>query len=403
MSKPKKLLSPRSQCLVAETLDTQPELKPDQSGKSTTQIRYNNGLGWNEKTQTWYAHGRAAGNGFTINTGETNHEDAGVFLRNYRLQRIEQHESGEILDLTVREAFQLWERNAPTWHRSRRRPGLQRVVGVGIVYRIWVLPFIGDIEVRKLKPNDIQGVVSRYMTTDGRHGPHAARGERCFIIDLNTPLRWCIKNKFIRRELELPILPNLEDPPVNAVDPSKVIELLETFDRLVGYDLYARIYVRLMALVGLRTANARNIRKESFIEKNTRFRTGITKNGEEATLFVPYDIQALLDRVPGMDKPGYLFPSKDGSRNRGYAWGMAALKRAAEHLGVPFKMAWHRLRATYATSLAKAGAGPHQIMAALMHKSLIMSLRYVKVFNRDVENAQERMMELLHKQRQDKK
>lgn len=363
---------------------------PDQPGGQKRKIAFSDGLGWSDEHQSWVAHGRVGKKTFTVNTNKKFRDDAIVWLKNYKQDLKNQQETNIIKGLTVEAGLKLWAAEAPHDLGARRPPNMDTVKGVVDTYRLWMLPFIGKKLVTQISEQDLAKISRNYMDTPGPYGPHHPNGLRNLIIIQNTPLYWLKKKKKITRLVDLPAIPKVPKKPIVVIPINQVFDLLERYDRLVGYDIYGMVYIRMMAFTGIRTENARTLRKEQFNDDLTRFDTGMTKNDNDYTLPVPELLRDYLLRIPNLKTPGPLFPLPRGQERRTHAWCLKAMKRAARDIGITDRVAWHRLRATYATALIRAGADIFVLMEALGWETMLMALRYVKTVTDDVARAQER-------------
>lgn len=343
----------------------------------TSKIRYSEGLGWSEKSETWWIHVRIGGATYTRDTGKRHRRDAETWLFNFRRERELEIEFGAIPDLTVEEGLRLWAKNVALEPTRSKPPKASTIHKVVRAYELWVIPKIGSLVVARLNRKDLQDVVIGYRNASGPQGAHTEEGVRNFIINLNIPLRWLFKTERVIRLPRLPQIPKLPRKAPVVVAAEKFPLLLERYDRMVHYDIYARLYIRMMALVGLRTGNARSLRKDMFREDFSAFNTGITKNGNEYFLPLPEDIQSLLKLVPDMGSPTPLFPSNFGESGHGDHWCWRALERASKAVGVSLGGRWHAFRRTYATALVESGTDVFVLMELMGWETVSVALRYV--------------------------
>lgn len=340
-------------------------------------VNYSNGLGWSEDSQSWWIHIRIGKKTYTRDTGKRYLKDAEIWLLNFRRQRELELRAGALPDLTVEEGLRAWEENVALECMRTRPPSSAHIKRVVSSYEKWVLPHIGSKVVADLDRKDLVEVITNFRKKPGPHGPHTEGGVRNFIINLNIPLRWLYKTERTVRIPRLPMIPKIERKIPATVPAEKFPILLERYDKLVQYDVYAQLYIRMMALVGLRTSNARDLTKDKFTSDLSAFGTGITKNGHEYHLPLPEDVQALLKVIPNMGSAEPLFPDQYGKGVRGGGWCAAALRRAAKDSGIPLKGQWHVLRRTYASALVEMGANPFVLMTLMGWETIAIALRYV--------------------------
>ncbi|GLH66000.1 tyrosine-type recombinase/integrase [Geothrix edaphica] len=358
-------------------------------------IRYSNGIGWSDATQTWWVHVRSGKSTFTRDTGKRNRRDAESWLLNFRRAQAVLTGADYIPHLTVEEGLRLWVANVTLEPMRSRPPSEGHIENVKRAYELHVIPQIGRKEIERLQKSDLLDLVSRYKEGEGPHGLHDQGGPRNFIITLNIPLRWLLKTERVSRLPRLPMIPKMERKIPIIVPLEHFEELLRRYDRYVQYDLYAMIYIRVMALVGLRTTNARDLLKSQFRNGLSQLATGITKNGVEYLLPAPKDIQELLKHVPSMEDAAPLFPAPYARKRRSEGWCLEAFRRAAKDIGMTEKVAWHRLRATYASALVQMGADMFVLKELMGWETLAVAARYVNTSSSRLVSAQGSAADLL--------
>ena len=383
-----------------EATNATPGGKEAKSGKKNVAIHYIDEIGWNPKTETFFAHFRIGSRTHTKNTKTKTLEGAKTWLLNHKVSLTNHANSGIIPGLTVEQGVDLWAKTAPYDKTRKKRPSLARVEDLKKKLEYHVLKFHGDKRIDSLDENFLLDEVARYENSSGPAGLHNIGGVRCFTIDLCTPFRTMLRKGWVAKIPTLPSIPDIGTPVIHFIPPDRMLDVLELFDRYVRYDVYAMLYVRVMGFSGLRTENARDLRKEYFDLDQGTFDTGITKNGKNYTFPIPEELKDLLKRLPGMDCPGLLFPGRQGTEKRQYQWCLKLFKRACKTLGIKTARAWHTMRASYATSLLRSGADVVLVQKAMTHETLTMILRYAATENSDMEQAQARNSEYLHEARE---
>ena len=364
--------------------------------KREVTIRYQDELGYDLNTKTFKAHFRLANRTYTLDTGKDTIDAAMVWLKNHKVSLVNHATSGIIPGLTVRQALALYMNLAPSDASRRRTPSLDSVQDVGKRWKHGILKTHGDVPIHKLDKNVLLDEIIRYTNASGPYGPHTLGGVRSYIINLNIPFRFVLRKGWVAHIPTLPVIPDTGRPVIHFVPPYKLLELLELFDRYVGYDLYAMLYIRLMAFSGLRTDNARNLRKEYFDLDLGMFDTGPTKNRRRYTFPIPEDVKTLLERVPDMDIPGLLFPSSLEGGVRAYDWCLPKMKKACKTLGIRTARAWHSFRAAHAIALLRSGVDVTVVKELLGHETLVMVLRYAGTEQRDLVEGLAKSREYLY-------
>lgn len=352
-------------------------------------IKYKNGIGWDEETGQYHVHFRVGKRTYHFATGTSDEDKAKEF---YQTQRnfLERQASGAVKkDLTMDEGFQCWLDEAKACEDRKRC--------VATIWRLWVLPLLGKKLVRHVRRKDLQAVLDIYMQTPSKHGiPHRERGMRNLITDINAVMNWLYKDPENRKVAQQPstlLMPKFADPPVHALAAEEIPDAINLWDRIVGYDLYAMLYLRFMMFMGYRGTEIREVTKDMISRDLKVLQVEDTKGKEVTPLPIPEEIRSMLQRVPDIQGSGYLFANPDGTP-RGPNWCNHALKGISFKLKLNFSFRKHKLRSTFATSLARSGVEPFVIQQWLRHASQRMVRRYVAAAGSPVlAAAQGRMME----------
>jgi integrase len=242
--------------------------------------------------------------------------------------------------------------------------------------------------------------VNRYSESYGPRGPHKESGSRNFIIDISTPFRHMARKKLVPEIPDLPAIPNTGKPTIHYISPDRLLDVIELFDHRCGYDLYSMIYIRMLGFSGLRTENARNLRKEHFDLERGTFNTGKTKNGGSYILPIEEETKLLLQRVPDFHMPEHLFQGTRGAETRGYRWGLNIFKGVCKDLGINTAQAWHTLRASFCVFLLRSGVDVSVVKELMGHETLVMILRYAATDGTDLANGQTKGMNHLRQERE---
>lgn len=139
--------------------------------------------------------------------------------------------------------------------------------------------------------------------------------------------------------------------------------------------------VEALALLGVRRSEFARLRVEDV--DLFRARLWIRGKCDNREVALPTELQPLLTRlVAAADPEGFLVPvAKNHKRAATPARARAfrvsrVFQKWAERLDIPF--AAHRLRVSFATALVDAGTPAHELMAALGHSNIQMSMRYYR-------------------------
>jgi integrase len=362
-------------------------------------IQYQGGLGYDPETGTFKAHFRLGKQTYTRDTELRTLEAAEVWLKNFKASLRNYAESGHIPGLTFRQGLEHWAKEAPHDKSRRRVPSPERTQGVfDRVQRLFTDVEL-DTAITKLGENFLLDAANRYAATPGPHGPHQVGGLRSFIININSPFRYLLRKKLVPWIPTLPAIPAMGKLEIHYISPERLLEAIELFDHRCGYDLYSRIYIRMLGFSGLRTENARNLMKDHFNLDEGTFNTGKTKNGDSYILPIPEDTRLLLQRVPNFHLHEPLFKGTRGAETRGYHWCLQIFKSVCKDLGIKTALAWHSLRASYATFLLRSGVDVTVVKELMTHETLAMILRYAATDGADLANAQAKGMDYLQQAR----
>jgi integrase len=373
--------------------------KPERKHRSA-KIQYQGGLGYDPETGTFKAHFRLGKKTYTRDTGLGTQEAAEVWLKNFKASLRNHAKSGHIPGLTFRQGLEHWAKEAP-YDKSRRRvPSLERTLKVKTQVEYHFSNEELDTEITKLSKNFLLDAVNRYSESCGPRGPHQIGGVRNFVIDVSTPFRHLARKKLVPDIPDLPAVPSIGKPTIHYITPDRLLDVIELFDRRCGYDLYSMIYIRMLGFSGLRTENARNLRKENFDLERGTFDTGETKNGGRYILPIEEDTKLLLQRVPDFHISEHLFQGTRGAETRGYRWRLDIFKGVCQDLGIKTAQAWHTLRAAYCVYLLRSGVDVSVVKELMTHETLVMILRYAATDGTDLANGQAKGMSYLKQMRE---
>lgn len=375
------------------------------SGKSgkkrrRAKIQYQGGLGYDPETGTFKAHFRLGKQTYTRDTELRTQEAAEVWLKNFKASLRNYAESGHIPGLTFRQGLEHWVEEGPKDTSKWRVPSLERTLKVKTRVENHFTDKELDTEIVKLGKNFLLDAVNRYKESHGPRGQHTEGGVRTFVIDINTPFRHIARKKLVPNIPDLPALPKTAKPTIHYISPDRVLDVIELFDRRCGYDIYKMIYIRMLGFSGLRTENARNLRKEWFDLESGTFKTGKTKNNNEYILPIEDETKLLLQRVPDFHIPEHLFQGTRGAETRAYRWGLDIFKGVCGDLGISTAQAWHTLRASYCVFLLRSGVDVSVVKELMGHETLVMILRYAATDCTDLANGQTKGMNHLKQLRE---
>lgn len=322
-------------------------------------------------------------------TGCAKHKDAKTWRDAYRTNLSKQAVGLRVVP-TFGAAYQDWvetktgKRSEAHINRARR------------ALELHVIPRIGETRADLVTTADIEGILSTYLagTTDRvseRHlhrkrSPHGA----------NTVLLYI---RMIYGHLEASGIKDCrywEVEKVSTQEPVRVTvplgDAAKFFDAVnKTRNLHQMLGVRAQFWMGLRESAAVQMRWEWFSGDLRQYTTGRAKNGKAKVKPVDEGIRILLWALLWLEHEGkrpftgFVMLAEDGLPHR-QQFTKKAIQRGAAALRM-VGLTPHRMRASLATNLARAGQGAHMIKEMLDHKSIETSEKYVRLGTQDLEDA----------------
>jgi integrase/recombinase XerC len=262
------------------------------------------------------------------------------------------------------------------------------------------LPKIGGLQADNVTGDEIDRVLKAYLNAPSLKPMHRAKhtarkhtkhGANTLLRILKMPFNYLVQNGYLKR-IPWNVQPFEVSEPFRATVP---IELAADFFREIDKtkNLHLMIAVRAMFWMGLRESEALEMRWEGWRWDLKKYTPGTTdrdktKGGEAQSLPTEEGLRALIWAVIWQEhnglKPigGFVIPAEDGEPHRpGFT------KKGIQRAGAAIRIGGltpHRLRASYATNLARTGHGAHHIQKALRHKTLETSQHYVRLGEDDL-------------------
>jgi integrase len=158
--------------------------------------------------------------------------------------------------------------------------------------------------------------------------------------------------------------------------------------------------VRVMIYMGFREDEVISMSWSNYNAKNQTYTLDQdTKGGESPKVDIPDEVAEWIPKLEAMKNGPYLLHKPDGSKHHeGYT--SNPVRRASKRIGRNFGP--HVLRKTHGCLLAMVGTEAFTIQKTLRHKSIATSLLYVKVADKVVAQAQNKLMEALRENRNHK-
>lgn len=354
------------------------------------------GTGWRNGLRQgedglWHFRFVFRGQRYEGNTGCPIYRDAITWLAAYR-GRVAKGEVGIQAVPTVALAYESLIQEMETRTSSAHVARAKTALG------LHVLPHIGHKPADTVTKGDIEEVLKIYLEGDSRkimekdlHRKHTKHGANTLIIYIKMVFNHLISHKLLdalpfkieklgvaqKRRSFVPI--ELESKFFEAIDKARNLDVM--------------LAVRAMFWLGLREIEALEMRWEGLAWDLSAYVPGSTvhdqtKGGEAASLPTEQSLRVLLWSIIWRDyngvKPlgGWVIPAEDGKPRRSQ-FTKKTIQRAAVAIRIP-GLTPHRMRASLATNLARAGYQAHHIQKALRHKQLQTSESYVMLGQSDL-------------------
>lgn len=264
---------------------------------------------------------------------------------------------------TLRELYGTWEKTLRPVH------GAKHLVTVECISRRWILPALGTRRVDQIKNPEVLTLRASVLAA-GRSGRYANNVLQTCKLLLNFAVKLRLLNSL---PFSLPPL-RLQVKPRPTVPVAKVREFLSAADRIAENSQVAEMLWTLLGL-GLREGELLGMRWEWFDPAQRAYTVGRAKGKEARVLPIPDWLWGKLWVFP-RTSPEWVFPATDGVPHRsGYL--RKPLARLCKNLGLG-NVTQHRLRASFATLHAEAGAPITEIQGMLGHKSVTTTMLYVE-------------------------
>jgi len=242
----------------------------------------------------------------------------------------------------------------------------------------------GGVPLSELTASDVHEYV---------HEPSVSAGtRRSRFRQLRAVLRWAECGELLD-EIDAPRRPDNLPTPIRRHELGKICEgLKRRYRRLrsqrktrAGVLLWAIPAFRFSFFSGLRAGEIASLRWRDLDNERGVIRLRDTKSGGDQTVPLISPAEAALSDAQRPRGPEcYVWRTPEGpERDRNEAEFARQLsrtfKKAREKTDVPEEKTLHDLRAGFATALADAGMGAHQIRDAMRHSNVSTSMKYVKV------------------------
>lgn len=263
---------------------------------------------------------------------------------------------------TLASAFSQWE----TIHLLRKsRSHIENMARVGHLH----LGTLAGVLLTDLTTALVEDEFNRFLAT------HAPSYGNQWLTYIRIVCKWAIRRGMIRAlPFDVPEI-KLKEQPKLLIPTHKAKDWLIEVDALTEHEPGIGMVLRLMIGLGLRGGEARHARWEWLDLERERYTPGDTKGGKAWARPVP---PWVLEDLRGVAQPfGWMAPTMAGKLVT-----PGRVKRvfdaACAAVDIPH-MVPHRLRATYATWLSEVGVPIQDIQAALEHKDIRTTAKYLGI------------------------
>ncbi len=272
------------------------------------------------------------------------------------------------------------------WLATKRSKKSSTLSGYRSILDNHILPKLGDRQVAKLRPTDVEAFVSG-LTAEG-----AAPGTvRNVFFTLQAIIKVAIRDGHRStnpaEEVELPASEHEEmhflnarqvDTLADAIPPEyRTLVLLTAYCGLRAGEVGA-LRVRHLDLLHSRIL----VRESCTYVKSAGYVFGSTKNKQTRTVGVPRFLLELLEKeIDGRGPDAFVFIGPDGGHVRHNSWYTVTFKPAVRRANLPPGLRFHDLRHTCASFLILKGAHPKEVCDVLGHSTIQITMdRYGHMF-----------------------
>jgi integrase len=250
------------------------------------------------------------------------------------------------------------------------------------LWRLHIEPYLGHLEVDRIKPIDVQRLILDRMLT-AKSSKTEKRFKPATIHHAFTLTRrlynWALKSSVVDvsnpcDRVEPLRFQNGRTRVLSSEEVGRLVSTLETWE-----NQHAALVVKMAMVTGRRLGELLKLTWDDVDLPNQRvtFRAETTKNRRQQTIPISASAQGVLKAAAKLRSPGvgWVFPASTGKFYSGFEKVWTRIRKAAglEGCGVCF----HTLRHHFASVLASSGkATLHDVSALLGHRDLKTTQRY---------------------------
>ncbi len=314
---------------------------------------------------------------------------------------------------TVKDLWDLWwTHTAPPILSAAHRARVERD------WRLHILPRFGSWPAEALSNADAEDLRRAYLDGDSLRQAHQAEqrlknlerraraakkpvpkevppakkrtlaSSNKLLLHLHLVFSWAVAERKALRAVPFSVqVKETQEAVKDSLEQDQVRPFLALVDR--SSSLHARVAIRAMLYFPLREDEALSMRWEWFSSSLSTFQHGARKAKDAPRFAVPADLRALLLALPPpKPRTGLVLPGPDGVPHDPQ-FTAKLIARAGRTLGL--HLTPHSMRHTWATLTAQNTHDAYVVRNGLGHKTLDMSLEYVRLNTRDLAAAGERV------------
>lgn len=261
-------------------------------------------------------------------------------------------------------------------------------------YDVMIAPKLGEIPFNQLRTIDIEKLHLGLLDTINKFGtPYAPATCNQALMIIKSMAKYAVHLDVIPDDLSLPVkLFRLDNARTRFLDVDEMKLLLcacETYSNktIAGY-------IALLALSGLRSSEAANIKWEHVDLQKRIIVIPTTKNGTARSIYLTDKMLTFIEQIKQIPENPYLFTGRASGKPLTNA--RKTLNRLLNRAGIDSSgVCQHTLRHSVGSNLVSNGVSLRLVQEQLQHKSIISTQRYAKLTTESMKQTSETLSNLL--------
>lgn len=261
-------------------------------------------------------------------------------------------------------------------------------------YDKMLAPTLGHIPIQNLTTLDVEKLHLSLTEQESKHGkPYSKSTVNNALMIMKSLTKYACNLGVIANDVSLPIkLFRLNNARTRFLDIDETKRLLAECETYSNKTLAG--YIALLALTGLRSSEAANIKKKHIDFENRTIFIETTKNGAARTIYLTDKMLEFIERIKPIPENPYLFVGRVSGKPLTNA--RKTLKKLLIRAGIdPIGICQHSLRHSLGSNLASNGVSLRLIQEQLQHRSIISTQRYAKLTTESMKQTSETLSNLL--------